>query len=176
MTIRGARAVFRSWAALNSIGSSAEGLGGGGMRVVIVGRSLVEGRWPWIMSAGRSMNEGPGRPYQAWRYALCRASGIVSREDGRRASLVWGVRREMASSSWKAPLEMRWVSAEPPRRRRGNALMLELPSYPSSASCLSPIAILRAEDDSRRHTPGIACSTPGPPTTRHTPGLPVRYP
>lgn len=26
------------------------------------------------------------------------------------------------------------------------------------------------------HTPAIACKTPGPPTTKQTPGLPVRYP
>jgi len=40
---------------------------------------------------------------------------------------VWGERREIASSSWKAPRETRWVSEEPARRRRGNPLTLALP-------------------------------------------------
>lgn len=48
------------------------------------------------------------------------------------ASLVWGARREIASSSWKAPREMRCVSEEPARRRSGKALTSELPIYKTS--------------------------------------------
>lgn len=51
------------------------------------------------------------------------------REEGRIARFVCGVRSEMASSSWKAPREVRWDSEEPARRRRGKALALELPTW-----------------------------------------------
>ena len=54
---------------------------------------------------------------------------MKAREEGRRARFVWGVRREMASSSWKAPRAVRWDSEEPARRRRGKALAWELPIW-----------------------------------------------
>lgn len=49
-------------------------------------------------------------------------------------SFVWGCKRDMASSSWKAPRETRWVSEEPARRRSGKALAFELPIYTHTMS------------------------------------------
>ena len=40
----------------------------------------------------------------------------------------------MASSSWKAPRETRFVSEEPARRRRGKAFTFALPSYENTIS------------------------------------------
>lgn len=87
ITMRGERAVLRSCATLKSVSSSAEGLGGVG-RGDVEGRSVEEDKVPWIMSAGRSMKEGPGRPYQAVRYAFFMASGTASCDVVRRASFV----------------------------------------------------------------------------------------
>ena len=57
------------------------------------------------------------------------ASTIVdgSKEAGRIADLVCGVKSAMASSSWNAPLVVRSVSDEPARMRVGNALAEEFP-------------------------------------------------
>jgi hypothetical protein len=52
-----------------------------------------------------------------------------SLEEGRTADLVWGVRRDMASISWNAPLVARSVSDEPPRKRVGKALAAEFPIW-----------------------------------------------
>ncbi len=80
-----------------------------------------------MMSAGRSTKPVPGLPYHDVRYALLMTSGTNSRAGGRMASFVCGLRRVMASSSWKAPRETRCVSDEPARTRSGHALMDELP-------------------------------------------------
>ena len=66
------------------------------------------------------------------------------------ASLVCGVRRDMASSSWNAPRETRWVSEEPARRRRGNALALELPIWICFVSTMSRLMICTMQQDVER--------------------------
>lgn len=43
-------------------------------------------------------------------------------------------------------------------------------------SNLSTSLSLVKAPDMQTLTPAMPCSTPGPPTTRQTPGLPVRYP
>jgi len=81
---------------------------------------------PCITSAGRSTNEGPPLPYHDVLYAVVIDWGIESRV-GLMAILTWGVKREMASISWKAPLVTRWVSLEPARRSKGKAFAEALP-------------------------------------------------
>jgi hypothetical protein len=43
------------------------------------------------------------------------------------AILTWGVKRDMASISWKAPFVTRWVSLEPARRSKGKEFAEALP-------------------------------------------------
>ena len=126
MITKGAFADFNNCAILNSFASSTPPLGASGIGAASA-MSSASSTAPLMRSAGRSTKPVPGRPYQDVLYVFCITSGIDSRVGGRRASFVWGVRREMASSSWNAPRETRWVSEEPARRRRGNALTFALP-------------------------------------------------
>ena len=71
--IRGERADLRSVAAAEIRSGSGAGLGGG--RTVSVGTAgfddaVGDGEGLMITSAGRSMNDGPGRPYQHVRYPV----------------------------------------------------------------------------------------------------------
>ena len=96
---RGERADLRSVAAAEIKLESGAGLGGGG--TVGGGRAgcddAVSGEGLMIMSAGRSMKDGPGRPYQHVRYPVCIALNIAagSFDVGRIARFVCGVSRAM---------------------------------------------------------------------------------
>lgn len=98
MTTKGALACVISLLICDNRCSSAPLLGQSGSGTA----SLISVEFfttPWIRSAGRSTKPVPGLPYHEARYAFCIKSGMSSIDEGRIASLVWGVRREIASNS-----------------------------------------------------------------------------
>jgi hypothetical protein len=127
-TTRGARADFRSCATLNTTAGSPLGFDGGGISWDSdVGNLKPEEALPWIISAGRSTNDGPGRPYQHVLYPFRTASAMYSTVGGLTASFVCGDRRETASISWNPPFVKVEVSTEPAMTRSGQAFAVALP-------------------------------------------------
>lgn len=133
MITRGAFADLSICAAVLICTGLATVVGGGGITCRILSSCLpldataVVGSM--IISVGRSTNVGPGRPYHAIRYALRIAVMMVggSLAVGRVANFVCGVNKATASSSWNPPFVTLLDDVEPPRTRRGNALVEALP-------------------------------------------------
>ena len=79
----------------------AAGFGGSDMEMTGLSMLRLTGDGSMMRSVGKSTKVGPGRPYQAIRYAVRIDATIADGcfDDGRTAVLVWGVNNATASSS-----------------------------------------------------------------------------
>lgn len=147
-TTSGRSAVFSAVSAACTAAGSASVRGASATR----GRcgAASSSAFPVMMSPGRSRYTGPGRPYIDVRTACSTKYGILSTRSTSAAYFTHGRAASTCGASWNAPIPCCAMSDDPPSR------------------------IIGQRFDHAFASPEIAFVIPGPDTTRHAPGRPVR--